>query len=199
MRPDAASLPLLRELHQRVFGEPQVRATLDAAFEGLAEELRGRAEPPHAARVIRIDLFTRGLPTGFVGAVRLCRAFLLRRGCRMATPEVHGNSVQRLVSYRGQGRIYAEAGGLGGTRAATAGSGRGNRHDPQRGPLDLVPRAIRSPNTAAIRAMPIEHCWDIVPAGVWHYPEAGADADWATVTFHSASEGEIVDELWEIE
>ncbi len=176
-----------------------MRATLDAAFDGLAEELRGLAEPPHAARVIPIDLFTRGLPTGFVGAVRLCRAFLLRRGCRMATPEVHGNSLQWLVSYRGRGRIYAEAGGLGGTRAATAGSGRGNRHDPRHDPLDLVPRAIRSPDTRDIQAMPIEHCWDIVPAGVWHYPEAGPDADWATVTFHSASEGEIVDELWEIE
>lgn len=199
MRPDAASLPLLRELHRRVFGEPRVRATLDAAFDGLAEKLRGLAEPPHAAGVIPIDLFTRGLPSEFVGAVRLCRAFLLRRGCRMATPEVHGNSVQRLVSYRGRGRIHAEAGGNRGTAAATTGSGSGNRHDPQHGPLDLIPRAIRSPDTAVIRTMPIEHCWDIVPAGVWHYPEAGADADWATVTFHSASEGEIEDELWEIE
>ena len=33
--------------------------------------------------------------------------------------------------------------------------------------------------------------------GVWHYPEAATDHDWATVTFHSAGEHEIVDELWE--
>ena len=206
MRPDAGSLPLLRELHRRVFGGPTVRAMLDAAFAELAEELRGRTEPPHVSRVIPIDPFTRGLLAELAAEVRLCRAFLLRRGCRMAAPEVHRNSVQRLVSYRGRGRIHAEAGGGGGTPEATTGSGRRGRRDPRRGrwdsrrgPLALVPRAIRSPDTEAVRATPIERCWDIVPAGTWHYPEAEADADWATVTFHSASESEILDELWENE
>lgn len=206
VRPDAGSLPLLRELHRRVFADPTVRATLNAAFAELAGELRERTEPPHASRVIPLDPFTRGLPAELAAEVQLCRAFLLRRGCRMGTPEVHRNSVQRLVSYRGRGRIHSEAGGGGGTPKATTESGRRRRRDPRRerrdprrGPLALVPRAIRSPDTEAVRATPIERCWDIVPAGTWHYPEAEAGADWATVTFHSASESEILDELWENE
>ncbi len=184
MRPDTGSLPLLRELHQRVFGGPEVRATLDVAFEVLAEELRERAEPPHAARVIPIALFTDGLAPALAKKVRLCRAFLLRRGSRMAVPEVHHNSVQRLVSYRGWGRIHAAVAGEGDTR---------------RGPRNLAARTIDSPDRGELQAIPIERCWDIVPAGMWHYPEAGADADWATVTFHSASEDEIIDEYWESE
>ena len=199
MNPDAASLPLLRALHQGVFADPAVRVKLDAAFEELAAELRGRAEPPHAARVIPIELFTVGLAPELAGAVRLCRAFLLRRGSRMATPEVHRNSVQRLVSYRGRGRIYADLKRGGRMAGFDAGSGptRRKRPEDQRGPQDLAPRAVRSPDPGDLAALPIEQCWDIVPAGVWHYPEAGADADWATVTFHSASESEILDELWE--
>ena len=196
MKPDAASLPLLRALHRRVFADPEVRATLDDAFEELAAELRGRAEPPHAMRVIPIDLFTGGLAQELSDKVRLCRAFLLRRGSRMATPEVHRNSVQRLVSYRGRGRIYADIERGGSITGLEPWSGR-RRPDDQRGPQDLAPRAVRSPDPGDLAALPIERCWDIVPAGVWHYPEAGADADWATVTFHSASEDEIEDELWE--
>ncbi len=181
MRPDAPSLPLLRALHQRVFAVPEVRATLDVAFKELAEALRERIEPPHATCAIPIELFTRGLATALADEVRLCRAFLLRRGGRMAVPEVHRNSVQRLVSYRGWGRIHAE------------GAGEGSR----RGPRNLVARTIHSPDRGSPRTIPIERCWDIVPAGVWHLPEAGAGADWATVTFHSAPEDEIVDEYWE--
>lgn len=182
MRPDAGSLPLLRALHQRVFAAPEVRVSLDAAFEELGEKLRGRAEPPHAARVIPIELFTDGLPPALAAKTRLCRAFLLRRESRMAVPEVHRNSVQRLVSYQGWGRIHAES--------AEGGSSRD-------GPRNLAARAINSPDRGDPFALPIERSWDIVPAGVWHYPEAGGGADWATVTFHSASEDEIIDEYWE--
>ncbi|MXX35127.1 MAG: hypothetical protein F4Z50_10240 [Gemmatimonadetes bacterium] len=180
--PDAGSVPLLRALHQRVFAAPEVRVLLDAAFEELVGELRERREPPHAARVIPIELFTDGLGSALADKVRLCRAFLLRRGRRMAVPEVHRNSVQRLVSYRGWGRIHAESPVEGRSR---------------RGPRDLAARAIHSPDRGDPRPFPIEHSWDIVPAGVWHYPEAGGGADWATVTFHSASEDEIIDEYWE--
>ena len=183
MRPDPASLPLLAALHRRVFREPQVRAVLDDAFERLAAEVRGRADPPHAASVIPIELFTDGLARDLAMQVRLCRAFLLRRGARMAAPEVHGNSVQRLVSYRGRGRICQGTPTDAKIRAVAPGH--------------LTPRPIRSPQRDDAHTVPLEDCWDIVPAGVWHYPEAGAKADWATVTFHSASEEEIVDELWE--
>ncbi len=195
MKPDNDSSALLRRLHERVFTAPEVRAVLDARFARLAAELQSRPEPPHAACVIPIDFFTAALPAGQARQVRLCRLFLLRRGARMAVPERHCNSVQRLVSYRGKGRIHQEM--------------------PGGGPEELRPRAIFSPLTSAAAdddrpgawtaagaddptSDPTDcGChWDIVPAGVWHVPEAAEDGDWATVTFHSAAEDEIVDELW---
>ena len=189
MRPDPDTLPLLRSLHERVFRVPDLRTVLDEAFGALAADLRTRAEPPHATCVMPIELFTGaadGAGTGRVaweahGQVRLCRLFLLRRGARMAVPERHRNSVQRLVSYRGTGRIHQGV--------------------PGGGPERLWPRAIRSPREdgPAERGrdpLVLEACWDVVPAGVWHYPEADSGGDWATVTFHSAAEGEIEDELW---
>lgn len=201
MKPEAASLPLLRALHERVFGVPRMRAVIDAHFGELAAELRSRKEPPHAAAVIPIDLFTGGLSPELSARVRLCRAFLLRRGARMAVPEVHRNSVQRLVSYRGRGWIHQTMAGV--RPAALTGRGLDGEPEarvpgmPRGGPGGLVSRALRSPDAADPFAATLDRSWDIVPAGVWHFPEAGADEDWATVTFHSAAEEEIVDELWE--
>ena len=182
MRPDRGSLPLLRRLHERVFGCPEVRTVLEAAFEELDSVLEGRPDPPHAACVIPVEPFVEGI-FQVSEPVRLCRLFLLRGGARMAVPEIHRNSVQRLVSYRGRGRIH--------------------QGTPDGGPLGLRPREIVSPvaDGSPTGRSPddseIVRCWDIVPAGVWHYPEAGGGRDWATVTFHSAREDEIVDELWE--
>lgn len=192
MKPDHESLPLLRRLHERVFADPEVHAVLQAGFARLAAELRSRSEPPHATRTIPIELFVRdALRESALGnldpesepsierhRVRLCRLFLLRRGARMAVPERHRNSVQRLVCYRGQGCIHQGV--------------------PGSGPEGLRPRNICSPPITGASAVPVDlGChWDIVPQGVWHFPEAAADEDWATVTFHSAAEDEIVDELW---
>ena len=215
MRPGSGSLPLLRALHDLVFAAEEVRAVLDAAFEELEAELRDRPEVPHATCAIPAHLFARASPQGLPGIdghetgsrtdqVRLCRAFLLRRGARMATPERHRNSVQRLVSYRGRGRIHQ--GVVGG------------------GPLELRPREIHSPGAQKVGLVgwsgssgaglsgarlpapsssesPVfpdaARFWDIVPPGVWHFPKAGREEDWATVTFHSADEDEIIDELSE--
>ena len=182
MRPDRDSLPLLRRLHERVFGCDEVRAVLSAAFAELAAALEARPRSLHTMCVIPVDRFVEDPMPAAEDPVRLCRLFLLRRGARMATPERHRNSVQRLVSWRGAGRIHQGA--------------------PGEGPDDLRPREIRSPrggSSAGGRAddRELRACWDIVPAGVWHYPEAGAEHDWATVTFHSADGDEIVDELWE--
>ena len=182
MRPDRGSLPLLRRLHERVFGCPEVRGALTAAFEELSSVLEERPDPPHATRGIPVELFVDGGLPAVDEPVRLCRLFLLRRGARMASPEVHRNSVQRLVSYRGRGRIHQGA--------------------PGGGPFGLRPREIGGSVADGLSAggrpddLDIVCRWDIVPAGVWHYPEAGGDLDWATVTFHSAAEDEIADEVW---
>ena len=197
MKPDPESVPLLRRLHERVFTAPEVRAVLAAAFGGLATELRNRPDPPHAACVVPIEVFTgceagegaglhAGRKTGSrQGQVRLCRAFLLLRGARMAVPERHRNSVQHLVSYRGGGCIHQGV--------------------PGGGPTELAPRMICSPgermdtgNGGPVSDQTdLGRHWDIVPAGVWHFPAAWEEEDWATVTFHSAREDEIVDELWD--
>ena len=171
---------------------------LEAGFVQLAAELETRPELPHATCTIPIELFTGGRNDRTTRVahdratrerhdratrerndlatrerhdqVRLCRLFLLRRGARMALPERHTNSIQRLVSYRGRGWIHQGVPG---------------------GPaVNLSARALRGPQEGADFA---SH-WDIVPAGVWHYPEADGGEDWATVTFHSAAEDEIVDE-----
>ncbi|MCY3609927.1 MAG: hypothetical protein OXH51_00110 [Gemmatimonadetes bacterium] len=195
MKPDQESLPLLQRLHERVFADPEVRAVLDVGFAQLALELETRPDPPHATCTVPIELFTGAGQDRITEAsedrvtadrhdrVRLCRLFLLRRGARMAVPERHRNSVQRLVSYRGNGRICQGV--------------------PGGGPMELRARAICSPgakgpvrnDVARAASSGLARHWDIVPAGVWHYPEADGGEDWATVTFHSAAEGEIVDEL----
>ena len=186
MKPDRESLPLLRALHERVFAAPEVRAVLDEGFARLAAELRSRADPPHATCTVPIGLFVGNVHHD---EVRLCRLFLLRRGARMAVPERHRNSVQRLVSYYGSGSIHQGEPGGG---------------VPGRGPEALRPRAITSPDAkgsahrdcTVADITDLDRHWDIVPAGVWHFPEAAEDRDWATVTFHSAAEDEIVDEPW---
>ena len=207
MKPESGSLPLLRALHDLVFAAEEVRAVLDAAFEELSVELRDRPEAPHATRAIPTHLFARALPQGLPGIdghetgsrtdqVRLCRAFLLLRGACMAAPERHANSVQRLVSYRGRGRIHqgVVGGGLRDLRpraiCSPHGSGAGSPARSSAGSLAMLPPA--SPGFPAASRF-----WDIVPPGVWHFPEADGEEDWATVTFHSAAEDEIIDELWE--
>ena len=181
MKPDRQSLPLLRRLHERVFADPAVRAVLDAGFGQLAAALQKRPDPPHAARTIPIELFADGARND---QVRLCRLFLLRRSKRMAVPERHRNSVQRLVSYRGRGTIHqgVPGGSPEGLRARAIGSPGAKRSTHRDGPV--------------ADATDLARHWDIVPEGIWHFPEAAEDRDWATVTFHSAAEDEIVDELW---
>ncbi|MDE2796313.1 MAG: hypothetical protein OXL34_15960 [Gemmatimonadota bacterium] len=181
MRPDPASLPLLRRLHERVFGCDEVRAVVAAAFADLAAALEARPRALHTMSVIPVERVLDGSIPPVEDPVRLCRLFLLRRGARMATPERHRNSVQRLVSWRGCGRIHQAA--------------------PGDGPASVRPREIRSPTEpsagGSANDQELYACWDIVPAGVWHYPEASVERDWATVTFHSAGEDQIVDELRE--
>lgn len=182
MRPDRDSLRLLRRLHERVFDCEEVRAVLSAAFAELAATLDARPRSHHAMSVIPVDRFVEDPMPAVEDPVRLCRLFLLRRGARMATPERHRNSVQRLVSWRGAGLIHQGV--------------------PGGGSDDLWPREICSPHAkssagGSANDRELRACWDIVPAGVWHYPEAAEEQDWATVTFHSADEGGIVDEIRE--
>lgn len=176
MRPDPASLPLLRRLHRRVFVDPEVRAVLEAGFVQLAAELETRPEPPHATCTIPIEFTSPAHAAGTdQDQVRLCRLFLLRRGTRMAVPERHTNSIQRLVSYRGRGWIHQ---GIPGgpavdlrARAVTSPQEGGEERR-----VDRVDAGLSGPAHAADVAR-LAPFWDIVAAGVWHYPEADGGED----------------------
>ena len=90
----------------------------------------------------------------------------------METPEIHRNSIQRLASYRGRGTIHSA--GPGG-------------HD-----MDFKPYALDDCERSVVTDL--NQLWDVVPVNTWHFPEASAEGDWHTVTFHSAGSAEIVDE-----
>ncbi len=184
MKPAPACRNLLRSLHEAVFFSAATIKTLDRIFDDLAAELDDATEP-HVSRTVDMSLFSRHLPPTVLEEVRLCRAFLLAAGNRMARPEVHHNSIQRLVSYRGSGAIVQAAPGEHVSR--------------------LRPRSIVSPpgrgrsqgdGVAAATPIDLDRHWDVVSPGAWHFPRADDDLHWATVTFHSASADAIQEGLW---
>ncbi|UCD70029.1 MAG: hypothetical protein JSW48_08355 [Betaproteobacteria bacterium] len=119
-----------------------------------------------------IELFSEKLPQALRNKVRLCRVFTIKAGERAPHQEIHRNSVQRLVSYRGIGAVNcAQPGGAGGTYTL---------HE------------IASPDLA--ETPDISGCWDVVPENTWHFPEARGAGQWFGVAFHSAPADAILDE-----
>ena len=93
----------------------------------------------------------------------------------MSPPEIHRNSVQHLMSFKGRGAIHsASADGV---------------------DMNFIEFPIRSYDS--ISSSGVTDTWDIVPGNTWHYPEAGTESDGYTVTFHSASEDTMIEELWQ--
>ena len=119
-----------------------------------------------------IELFSGKLPELLRDNVRLCRVFTIMARQRAPHEEIHRNSVQRLVSYRGIGAVNcAEPGGV-------------NR--------SYKAHQIVSPDIAD--SLDISMCWDVVPENTWHFPEARGAGQWYGVAFHSAPADAIVDE-----
>lgn len=119
-----------------------------------------------------IELFREKLPEALRNNVRLCRVFTIEAGQRAPHEEIHRNSVQRLVSYRGIGAVNcAQPGGV--DRAYT-------------------PHQITSPDL--VETADISLCWDVVPENTWHFPEARGAERWFGVAFHSAPADAILDE-----
>jgi hypothetical protein len=61
---------------------------------------------------------------------------------------------------------------------------------------DMTFRKFELASTGDDCSRELRHRWNIVPANTWHFPEASSLGDWCTVTFHSASSAEIIDEDW---
>ena len=162
---------LIRELHELIRNR-SAEAAIEEAFVRAGLDLESRDDGlPYASAELPIDVFKADLSPDVRDAVNMCRVFILRRGCRMMTPEIHRNSIQRLLSYRGSGTIHSAK--------AT---------DPD---VRFVPWALKDNQDGD---GDLDVLWDVVPANTWHFPEADASGDWNTVTFHSASSFEIVEE-----
>ncbi len=162
---------LIRELHVLIRNR-SIESAIEEAFVRARAELESRNDGmPYASAELSIDLFKAELSPDVRPAVNMCRVFVLRCGRRMMTPEIHRNSIQRLLSYRGSGTIHSAK--------AT---------DPDVG---FVPWALKDNQDGD---GDLDVLWDVVPANTWHFPEADASSDWNTVTFHSASGSEIVEE-----
>jgi hypothetical protein len=105
--------------------------------------------------------------------VNLCRLFVLKKDHKMPQFENHKNSVQRLMSYKNYGSINS---------------------------LDSIDcesnyKIDKLKNVTDMPQPDILECWSVIQENRWHYPVAYNSGDWYTVTFHSASETEIIDVL----
>jgi hypothetical protein len=163
---------LVEQLHSLVFSDPKSRKIIDMGYKAaLAVFEESGYSLPYSSYNIPISHFSDKIAEEQQGMVNLCRVFILRAGCKMPRPEIHRNSIQRLVSFKGKGTIFsATPGGIDMTF---------NGHQ------------IVSPDN---NDSSIEKNWDVVPINTWHFPVAGEKEDWFTVTFHSASEADIIDE-----
>ncbi len=170
--PDADAA-LVRRLHQLVFEDEEFRSAVAEAFERAQAELESEENTlPYSSAEVPLAAFKSKLAEDLRDKVNLCRVFILRKGRRMETPEIHRNSIQRLTSYQGRGTIHSAA--------------------PGGQDMDFKPYALDDPEQSLV-ADP-NQVWDVVPLNTWHFPEASAEGDWHTVTFHSADSAEIVDE-----
>ncbi len=165
--------PLLEHLHQLVFGDAKCNAAIQHALRRAADRF---SEPQfskaYSSIEVPIELFGSKLPGQLHGEVRLCRAFSIKAGQRAPHEEIHRNSIQRLVSYRGSGIVNcARPGGV---------------------DRNYEPRSIVSPDSDG--AKELSSCWDVVPENTWHFPQAAGSQQWFGVAFHSAAADEIEDE-----
>lgn len=167
---------LISAIHQVVFENTVSRRAIKAGFDEARAILEGpNYSLPYSTCSISISLIHEELSPEFRGSIGLCRVFILRAGQKMSPPEIHRNSIQRLVSFKGQGVIHS------------ASLGDEN--------LNFIPYPLRSPDLDP--SAEVTEYWDVVAENVWHYPEAAAESDWYTVAFHSAAEDAIIDERWE--
>lgn len=126
----------------------------------------------YSSVTLPIELFRNKLPEPLRGEVGLCRVFTIKAAERAPHEEIHRNSIQRLVSFRGKGIVNCAR--PGGTDRA------------------YIPHQITSPDSADTQDIPA--CWDVVPENTWHFPEALGSEQWFGVAFHSAPADVIIDE-----
>jgi hypothetical protein len=164
---------LIECLHRLVFFDAGCREAIEAGLHDASERFRDAGYlGAYSSITLPIGMFRDGLPEKFRDEIGLCRVFTIKAGQRAPHEEIHRNSIQRLVSFRGSGIINcAQPGGLDRTY--------------QRYP-------VASPDQA--QTPDISVCWDVVPENTWHFPQARGAGQWFGVAFHSASADSILDE-----
>jgi hypothetical protein len=137
-----------------------VRQTnLDIAIQ-KSKELLAQDESLLAGAVpVPLSKFGAGLPEGIGSA----RVFALRANTSFKT-ERHPNSLQRVLSLEGDGKILVK---------------------------DGVSQRIQA-LTSSMDAR-LEQRWASLGQNIWHQPQAGSQ-DWVVLTFHEVKESELVDE-----
>jgi hypothetical protein len=171
--PAAGDRALIECLHELVFDDQALRALVESALEVVTGRFGAREfTAPYSSQGVPIAPFQARLDPALRERVQLCRVFALRRGQRLPHPEIHRNSVQRLVSFRGEGAVHSALPG-GGDEA-------------------FVAHHIYSP--AAGVAGDVLRSWDVVPEQTWHFPEARGEGDWCGVAFHSVPASEMLEE-----
>ncbi len=152
--------------------EREILETLDRAVrapraEALLSELAGaisailKSDPAArlAWRSVPLETYE-VLPEGIASSW----VFVLKAHCSSGA-ERHPNSIQRVMSYRGQADMRTWNGKA------------------------WVSNVLKSDS-----AEPLENRWLSIPANVWHRPVMG-DGDWVVVSFHTASDQELIEEL----
>ena len=150
--------PILDSLDQ-LLRRPGVEPELEAIASRVDRKLA--ADPTATLAWAPVPLATYG--GGLPAAVRSSWVFVLRARTTSGA-ERHPNSVQRVMSYRGEGDFQIWERGAWQSR-----------------PLDSA------------RSGALERRWLSIPIDAWHKPVMG-ERDWVVVSFHTATESELIEE-----
>ena len=190
---DESDRRLIECLHALVFEDAECRAAIEAGLQQASQRFDDpQTTKSYSSVTLPIELFSKKLPEALRDKVRLARVFTIKAGQRAPHEEIHRNSIQRLVSFRGRGAVNCaqppdvNKTGVKRTGVNQTGTDRTYRK-----------YEISSPDfdrADPARASDISACWDVVPANTWHFPEARGNEQWFGVAFHSAAAEEIEDE-----
>jgi hypothetical protein len=143
----------------RAIQAPRASALLSVLTDEVGAVLKRDSAARLAWRSVPLEIYDH-LPESIASSW----VFVLRAGCSSGA-ERHPNSIQRVMSYRGQADMRT--------------------WDGERWVSNLL-------CSGAEREL--EQRWLSIPTNVWHRPVMG-DVDWAVISFHTASDTELIEEL----
>ena len=143
----------------RLLLDPSVRAALEPLVSRVAAHMLATPDAPLAWESVPLKIYGNKLPD----FIRSSWVFILRGG-QASGAERHPNSHQRVASYRGDGDLQIQVGGV-----------------------------WQSHRLSDDTALPIERRWASIPHNVWHQAVVAGN-DWVVVSFHSVEDFELIEE-----